>query len=150
MFYKKRFIRNLVIFGEFHCSNSDVTRFLYVVKWETSPFLAVFLINHTACTSNDIILAIINAEWTGSWFLDSQKNTHWCCCTEKRVCLVLCTKQGQKELLQQALDATFPILNHATCNVDIWPTAAAVLEKKLCQGLYSFCTYVSNALVCTT
>ena len=55
MIYKKRFIRNLVIFGEFHCSNSDVTRFLYVVKWETSPFLAVFLINHTACITKKII-----------------------------------------------------------------------------------------------
>ena len=29
MIYKKRFIRNLVEFWEFCCSNSDVTRFLY-------------------------------------------------------------------------------------------------------------------------
>ena len=32
MIYKKRFIRNLVQFWRIYCSNSDVTRFLYVLK----------------------------------------------------------------------------------------------------------------------
>ena len=32
MIYKERFIRNLVKFLGFYCSNSDVTRSLYVVK----------------------------------------------------------------------------------------------------------------------